>query len=206
MANVQSALPRRRISMAQRLAFIVGSICIVGFIIDILVIGLPPSPLAPQWRLNFLQQVSERSLLLFIGSVLLLYSKLDGRLRQLRIGSIACLVVGLLVGLSSLLVIEDNLTLQRQANINIDTQAAELRARIVQGREDASASQKISPDAFSEALRSVQTQAASLKQDTQVGAMKTLISSAGNLFVVGAGLIGVGRLGLLKSFHPYRAR
>ncbi len=192
--------------MPQMLAFIVGSICLIGFVIDILVIGLPPNPLAPQWRLNFLQQVSERSLLLFIGSVLLLYSRLDSRLQQLRILSVACLAAGLLLGLSSLMVIKDNFTLQYQAVANINTQATELRARITQGQEDPTLRQQITTDAFSEALRSVDSQAASLKQDTQTGAMKTLISSAGNLLLVGVGLVGVGRIGLLKSLPNRRKR
>ena len=192
--------------MPQMLAFTVSGICLIGFIIDILVIGLPPNPLAPQWRLNFLQQVSERSLLLFIGSVLLFYSKLDSRLKQLRILSITCLVVGLFLGLSSLMVIKDNLTLQAQAVANINTQATELRARITQGQEDQKLRQRITTDVFSEALRSVDSQAATLKQDTQTGAMKTLISSAGNLLLVGLGLAGVGRIGLLKSMPTRRKR
>lgn len=199
MINAPMPLPAQRMLLSQKLAVIVSGICLIGFIIDIVVIGLPPNPLSPQWRLNFLQQVAERSFLLFVGSVLLFYSKLEGRLQQLRIISITCLVVGLLLGLSSLMVIKDNFTLQQRAIASIDTQATELRNRIVQGREDRTLSQKIDPDAFTAALGRVDSQAANLKQETQTGAMKTLLSSAGNLLLVGGGLVGVGRLGVLRS-------
>lgn len=206
MANTATPLPRHRASLYQRLAFIVGGICIIGFLIDILIIALPPNPLAPQWRLNFLQLVSERSLLLFIGSVLMLYSKLDGRLKQLRTISMVFLIVGLLLGLSSLMVIQDTLTLQRQAIANINTQAAELRARIEQGQEDPTLGQQISPHALSEALRSVESQTTTLTHEAQIGAMKTLISSAGNLLLMGTGLVGIGRLGLLQSLSTRQKR
>lgn len=202
MAHVQTPLPRHSISFSQRLAFLIGSTFLLGFIIDILVIGLPPDPLSPQWRLNFLQQVSERSLLLFMGCILLLYSKLEGRLKQLKLLSIACLTTGLLLGLSSLVMIQDTLTLQQQAVATIDTQATELRTRINQGQQNAALSQQIPADAFSEALSSVESQAELLKQDAQTGAMKTLISSTGNVLLIGMGLIGIGRLGLLKSVSP----
>jgi len=199
MTNAPMPLPTQRMLIAQKLAIIVSGICLIGFIIDIVVIGLPPNPLSPQWRLNFLQQVAERSLLLFVGSVLLFYSKLEGRLQQLRIISITCLVVGLILGLSSLIVIKDNFTLQQQAIASINSQATELRNRIIQGREDPTLRQKIDPDAFTAALGRVDSQAATLKQETQTGAMKTLLSVAGNLLLVGGGLVGVGRLGLLRS-------
>lgn len=199
MINAPMPLPAQKMSISQKLAIVVSGICLIGFIIDILVIGLPPNPLSAQWRFNFLQQVAERSLLLFVGSVLLFYSKLEGRLQPLRVVSITCLVVGLLLGLSSLIVIKDNFTLQHRAIANIDTQATELRKRIAQGREDTTLNQQIDPEAFTSALRKVDSQAASLKQDTQTGAMKTLISAAGNLLLVGGGLVGVGRLGLLRS-------
>ena len=191
---------------AKQICLIVSFTCLAGFIIDILVIGLPPNPFAPQWRLNFLQQVSERSLLLFIGVVLLVFSQLEHRIQGLRVLSISCIFLGILFGLSGLLVIEDNLALQRQAEENINTQATELRSRIVQGRDDEKLRQQIAPEAFTEALRSVQTQTESLQQETKTGAMKTLISSAGNLFLVAVGLLGVARIGLTKALSSRRQR
>ncbi|WOD37912.1 hypothetical protein [Nodosilinea sp. E11] len=206
MANTQMPWQAQGVVTTQKLAFIVSGICLIGFVIDILVIGLPPNPLSPQWRLNFLQQVSERSLLLFVGSALLVYSKLNSRLQQLKVMAIGCVLAGLLLGLSSLLVIKDTLTLQHQAIANLDTQASELRARITQGREDPALNQQLDDDAFTNAIRSVDNQATILKQDAQIGSMKTLISSSGNLLLVGGGLIGVGRLGLLKSLGRRRLR
>ncbi|WP_035992550.1 HpsJ family protein [Leptolyngbya sp. KIOST-1] len=206
MANLSNPLPKPYDVLSQRLALTIGCLCLIGFLIDILVIGFPPNPLAPQWRLNFLQQVAERSLLLLIGTVLLIYSQLENRLQSLKTLSIACLAIGLLLGLSSLLVIQDTLTLQEQAIATINTQAAELRNRIEQGQEDAALSQQISPEAFSEALQTVDSQAASLIQETQTGAMKTLISSAGNLLLMGVGLLSIGRLGLLQSLSLSQKR
>lgn len=212
MVNMQRPLAKQHDFFSQRLALTIGCICLIGFLIDIAVIGLPPNPLAPQWRLNFLQQVAERSLLLLIGSVLLLYSQLGSRSQPgsrtdpLKTISITYLVVGLLLGLSSLLVIHDTLTLQKQAIANITIQATELRNRIEQGQEDASLRQQIAPEAFSQALQTVDAQAETLIQETQTGAMKTLISSAGNLLLAGLGLVSIGRLGLLQSLSLQQKR
>lgn len=206
MTNSLIPVSIHRQTLSKRLALIVGVICLLGFIVDILVIGLPPNPLAPQWRLNFLQQVAERSLLLFIGSTLLLFSLLDASLKVLQKLSASYLIIGILVGLSSLIVIKDNFVLKSQALSNINIQATELRTQIVKGQENSALNEQIDADAFTAALLSVDSQADVLRKNIQTGAMKTLISSAGNLFLVGVGLVGVGRLGLLKSLSGKRKR
>ena len=58
---------------------IVGLVCIVGFVIDILAIGFPPAFDNLEWRINILQQVSDRSIILLFGFALTLYSSLHNR-------------------------------------------------------------------------------------------------------------------------------
>lgn len=58
--------------LASRSLQLVGLVMIVSFIIDILIIAIPPDLLSPQWRLNFTSQFIDRGVIPLVGVALLL--------------------------------------------------------------------------------------------------------------------------------------
>lgn len=183
---------------AKQICLIIGLVCLAGFAVDMLAIALPLNLFDLPWRINFLQQVGDRSIILLFGVALLLYSQLGNR-RLSKPLSLIMLGVGVAFLLSSILVIRDSLILQDQTLSNISSQAAEIQTQIDVGRNDPDLPTDITPDQFNEALQQVNSQAEQLKQNARSGITKAGLASVGNLTVVGLGLIGLGRLGLITS-------
>lgn len=177
---------------------IVGFTCLVGFLFDVLALGLPPNPMALEWRLSFLEQVGNRSVILLFGAALTMFGIMDGR-RLLRQLAILCLVVGVIFHLSCVLMIRDTLTLQQQTLQNISSQAAQLQTQIQQAQDSPELPENITPEQIQQASQSVSQQAESLKQNARTGITKAGIASLGNFVVVGLGLISLGRFGLRKA-------
>ncbi len=173
------------------IARIVAIACLTGFLVDMLILGSPLG-LTAQWRANFLQQMSERSIVLLFGSALLIYSSLELRKLRRQIG-LACLVVGVVFLLSSVLVIRDSLSLNEQTSKAIDTQVSEVQKRIDAVKADASKAPQIKPEQLEQATQAIQAQSVTAKQGAQQNFLKAAMVTVGNLLVTGIALIGLGR-------------
>ncbi|CAN5844781.1 hypothetical protein BH23CYA1_BH23CYA1_21410 [soil metagenome] len=185
-------------SSAASICLIVGLTCLAGFLIDTVALGMPPSPFAVEWRVAFLQQVGDRSIILLFGSALLLYSQLGNR-RLTRPLSLICLGVGVAFMLSCILIIRDSLILQEQAVGNITTQAEQLQAQIEESKGSPELLAEVTPEQIAQAEQQLTSQAEQLKQNAQTGITKAGLASIGNLIAVGAGLVGLGRFGLTSA-------
>lgn len=173
---------------------IVGLACIAGFLIDLLVLTFPPAFGSLEWRLGFMQQMSDRSIILLFGLALMIYGILEHRHWRKRL-ALFCLVLGLLFQLSCILVIRDGITLQQQAMSTINNQAAQIQSKIQDSQSKPDITAKVTPEQLQQASRQVATQAANIKENAKTGIVKTGISSVGNLVVVGLALISLGRYG-----------
>lgn len=174
---------------------IVGLACVAGFIVDLLVLTFPPNFGELTWRIGFMQQVGDRSVILLFGIALLLYGLLDSRRGRKRL-AMACLVLGAIFNLSCIMVIRDSLTIQEQALVNINNQATQLQTQIQQVQQDPSKAPNIKPDQLEKAAQTLTTQADTAKQNAKTGVLKTGVSTVGNLVVVGLALIGLGQYGM----------
>ncbi len=180
---------------ARGLCRIVGFTCLAGFVIDMLAIALPPDPLAIEWRINFLQQLGDRSIILLFGAALLLYGNIDGR-RWLKQMALACLIIGILFHISCILVIRDSAIIRQQAIETISNQATQLQTQIEQSQSNLNTATRVTPEQIQQASQRVTSQAQTLQANARTGVFKAGLASIGNLVVVGLGLIGLGRFGL----------
>lgn len=192
-ANINGAT-----SGSRQICLIVGLVCLAGFLVDMLAIGMPLSPFDLAWRIGFLQQMGDRSIILLFGTALLLYSQLANR-RLSRPLSLILLGVGVAFILSSVLVIRDSTVLKDQALNNISAQAQQIQTQIEAGRNNSSLPSEITPKQLDEASQQISSRAEQLKQNAQTGITKAGLGSIGNLIVVGLGLVGLGRFGLVAS-------
>lgn len=174
---------------------IVGFACLAGFLVDLFVLTFPPALGNIEWRIAFMQQLGDRAIILLFGLALIMYGILDYRQWRRRL-ALACLGVGILFCLSSVLVIRDSLTFQQQALNTISTQANQIQTQIQKAQEDPkSAPQSLTAEQLSQASRALSAQAETVKQNTKTGVLRTGISSVGNLVVVGLALLGLGQYG-----------
>ncbi len=180
---------------ARTLCRIVGLTCLAGFTIDTLVLALPPDPLALEWRVNFLQQMGDRSIVLLFGIALSIYGAIETR-RLLRQLSLISLIAGVFFILCCVLSIRDVSILQQQAITNISNQAAQIQTRIQQAQSSGSVPQNVTPEQLTQASQQIATQAETLKQNAKTGVIRTGIASVGNLLIAGLGLISLGRYGI----------
>lgn len=174
---------------------IVGLACLAGFVIDMLILALPPALGSPEWRTGFLQQMSDRSIVLMFGAALTLYGSLEVRALRKQLGMVF-LVIGVIYLLSCVLVIRDGLTLNDLAAKNITNQATQVQTQIQTAKNDPKAAPNITPDQLQQASQQVDARAVALKQNAKAGIMKTAIAIVGNLLVIGIALISLGRYGM----------
>lgn len=195
MASISSPTPNASYG-AKGICQIVGLVCLAGFIIDMLVLALPPQLGNVEWRIGLIQQMSDRSIILLLGSALLIFGNLDNR-RWLKQFSTFCLVVGVAFLLSCLLVIADGLKLQQQAVSNISNQASQLQTQIQNAQSNPSAAgENITAADLQRASQLLNTQADTLKQNAKRTVLKTGAASVSNLIIVGLGLVSLGRYGM----------
>lgn len=210
-STLRSQVPNQRQSYApsgdnfaaRKLCFIVGLVCIAGFLMDLLVIAAPPDPFALEWRVGFLQQAGDRSIILLFGAALLLYSQIGNR-RLSRPLSLILLGLGVAFMLSSMLVIRDSLILQKQALTTIGAQSEQLRAEIEVRKDSPDLPAEITLEQFEQASQQVATQAERLKETARNQVTKAGIANIGNLVVVGMGFVGLGRFGLTGARQALR--
>lgn len=183
---------------AKQICLIVGLVCLAGFFIDALAIGMPLNLFDLPWRVNFLQQIGDRSIVLLFGVALFLYSQLGNR-RLTKPLSLLCLGVGVAFMLSCILVVRDSLILKDQSLNAISTQLEQLQSQIETTRNSSEIPPEVTLEQFDIAAQQLTGQAEQLRQNTSNQITKSGIASIGNLIVVGAGLIGLGRFGLTAS-------
>lgn len=197
MASVTSSNPNSVSSYSPKaLCQIVGYACLAGFIIDMLVLMLPPSVGNPQWRVGIVQQMADRSIILLFGTALLIFG-LSGRL-LLKQFSRLCMLVGAIFLLLCALVVVDTAKLQTQAIGQITTQASQIQAQIDKAKADPSvlANQNVTPEQLQAYAQSIPTQTSTLTQNARTTSIKAGVAIVGNLIVVGIGLISLGRYGM----------
>ena len=196
-ARDQASTPARSNFSGQSICLVAGLTCVAGFAVDLLVLGTPPDPFALEWRVNFLQQAGDRSIILFFGMALLLYSLFDNRQIK-RSLSLLSLAIGVAFLLSSLLVIRDSLILKNQAFNNISTQEEQLQTRIDETKASGELPAEISLEQIQQASQEISVRAEAAKKNTSQGITKAGMASLGNLIVIGLGLVGLGRVGLKR--------
>lgn len=176
------------------LTLIVGFACLAGFLVDTFVLSFPPNLGNLQWRIGFMQQLSDRSIILLFGLSLVMYSMLDLRLWRRRL-ALFCLILGAIFCLSSILVIRDGITFQQEALKNISTQASQVQTRIDQAKSNPGAVPDVTPEQLNQIAGAVSNQVNALKENAKTTTLRTGISSVGNLIVVGLAFIGLGQFG-----------
>lgn len=199
MSGSGAARPDRMTGICQ----IVGFVCLIGFALNMLVLFLPPQLRDAGWRIGFLQQFGDRSLVLLIGAALITAGNLDSR-RWLRQFSLFFLFVGGIYLVTSLLVVRDTLSLRQQAVNNISAQETQVQNQIRSAQSNPAAlGQNITAEDLQRASQSLSGQAATAKQNAQTTVLKTGITSVINLVAIGLGLVGLGRYGLSAGKRQY---
>lgn len=182
-------------SPGQGLSLIVGLACIAGFAVDVLILALPPDPLNIQWRINLLQQVGDRSIVLLFGLALLMFGLLDSRGLRKQF-SLLCLMLGVMFSLSGVLVIRDSLKFQDITLDNITSQEAQVRDQIETARANPQElAPEVTPEIIQQAEQLLNQQVQTVKDNAKAGVFKVGASSVGNLIVTGLALIAIGRFG-----------
>jgi hypothetical protein len=180
---------------AKALCRLVGLACLAGFTVDFLSISFPPALGTLQWRLGFLQQVGDRSIILLFGLALLLYGIVDQRIWRKRL-ALFCLILGVIFNLSCILVVRDGLAYQKESIAAIDTQASQIQAQIQKVKEDPKVAPNINAEQLQQASKNLNSRAEALQESAKSSVLKTSASSVGNLVIVGLALIGLGQYGM----------
>lgn len=188
-----AAAPQSLSNPGAAICKIVGNACLAGFLVDIVVLAFPPRLGSLEWRVGFLQQLGDRSVILLFAIALLMYGSMASRRARKQLGLIS-LIVGFMFQMGCILAIHDGISLQRQAVSNIDNQASTIQTQIEKAQQNpGSLPQNISPDDLKKATASIEQREALLKKAAKSQVMRTGFASVGNLSVIGFALIALGR-------------
>lgn len=176
------------------LAQIVGFACLAGFLVDTFVLSFPPNLGNLQWRIGFMQQISDRSIILLFGLALVMYGTLDFRRWRRRL-AMFCLILGAVFCLSTILVIRDGVAFQQEALKNISTQASQVQTQIERAQSNPGSVPNVTPEQLNQLSGALSNQVNTLKESAKTTTLRTGVSSVGNLVVVGLALIGLGQFG-----------
>ncbi|EKQ67123.1 hypothetical protein OsccyDRAFT_4948 [Leptolyngbyaceae cyanobacterium JSC-12] len=179
---------------------IVGFACLAGFLVDLAVITFPPNLGNLQWRIGFMQQVSDRSIILLFGLALVMFGMLDFRRMRRRL-ALLCLILGATFCLSSILVIRDGIAFQQEALKNISNQATQVQSQIQKAQSSPGSVPNVTPEQLNQLSSQLNNQVNALKENARTTTLRTGISSVGNLIVVGLALIGLGQYGARPPKH-----
>lgn len=186
-------------SPGKNICLIVGLTCLFGFMVDMLVLSTPLAPFDLQWRVNLLQQVGDRSIILLFAVALLMHALYDQRRLKRPLGYI-CLGIGVAFILSCVLVIRDSLILQSETLQNISNQERQAQTQLEAARDgNLNLPESVTPEQLQQAAQQLTNQASSLKRNARQGITKAGIASMGNLIAVGLGILGLGRLGIKRK-------
>lgn len=185
---------------AKNICRIVGLVCVVGFCFDMLVLLLPPQFGNVEWRIGFTQSFANRSIILLFGLALMIYGSWGNSRSRLKVVSQLSMVLGLVFFLLSLLSVVDSIRLNQQSLSAISSQENQLQTQIRDAQTNPAAlPEDITADQLQQFSQQLSEQATSLKQNAKRTVVKTGISNIGNLLLVGAGLLGLGRSGMALS-------
>ncbi|OKH10832.1 hypothetical protein [[Limnothrix rosea] IAM M-220] len=183
---------------AKNIAKIVGLVCTIGFIFDMLILFLPPQLGNVTWRIGIEQEFANRSIIFLFGIALLAFSGVGvakGKSRLLLI-SRTSLIAGIAFFLISLIAIADAVQLQNQALGNIDNRESEIQQQIRDAeRNPENLREGVNVEDLQRISDELTRQAEERRNRARRAAVKTAVSNVGNLILVGAGLIGIGRSG-----------
>ncbi|MEO0648582.1 MAG: hypothetical protein AAFZ17_20910 [Cyanobacteria bacterium J06650_10] len=188
--------------ISRNICLVVGLACLIGFLVDVLVIGLPPNLFSLEWRVNFCQQLGDRSILFLAGVALLLYSLFLERELTKKLARV-CLILGVVYILSSVVVIHDVITLREQTFRELAVQKQELQSTIKASQEAGQLPDNITERDAQQASKSISDRAEVIRRDAGRDIIKVGVASIGNLFAVGLGLIGLSRIGLKRLSKYY---
>lgn len=174
---------------------IVGIACVTGFVVDMLVLALPPVLSSPEWRVGIMQQLGDRCIILLFGLALLIYGSLEHR-RERKQLAFSCVVIGVVLLLSCITVVRDGLLLHDLTVKNINTQVEQLQSQIQDRTTRGDAAAKATPEQLQEASRAIKTRVGSLKEGAKTSIFKTAIATMGNLVVIGLALVSLGYHGM----------
>jgi Ca2+/Na+ antiporter len=180
---------------------IVGFACLAGFIIDTLGLVFPAAFGSMEWRMGFVQQISDRSVILLFGLALMMYGIIDNRTLRKRL-AMFCMVLGMVFCLTSILVVRDSWALRNQAEESISSQAAKVQTQIDKTKDNPPANAKnITPQQLEQASRVLGDRAETLKQNARTSVLKAGFATIGNLIVIGLAMLGLGRYGARPTRH-----
>lgn len=197
MANLSARqhLSPSAASPSQSLCVIVGLACLAGFVVNVLILALPPDPLNLQWRISLLQQIGDRSIILLFGMALTIYGFLSNRSLRKQL-ALACLAIGVMFTLSGVVIIHDSLELQDRTIVNISNQEEQVRDQIQFARKNPQeTSPKLTPEILQQATEQLSQRTESAKRGAKTGIIKVGAGSVSNLIVAGFALIALGRFG-----------
>jgi hypothetical protein len=178
-------------SKAEQLCQIVGYSCLLVISLDLLIFAMPPALSIPEWRIGFLQQLSDRSFFFVFGFAVLIYGVQNRRwVKQLSRG---CLALGLAMILVCGVVAQDTLTVQRHLNERITAQSAQLNSRVQNLPKE---SKNMSVEQARQATQQILGQAELAKQEANASVYKNGGIIVGNLLIAGAALISLWRCNL----------
>lgn len=183
----------------QNVARIIGLVCIFGFFFDMLVLAVPPQG-GVEWRIGLVQELANRSIILLLGLGLFIFGSAGKNRGRLRLVSKLSMGIGVLFFLLCLLSVVDSIRLSQQSATAISTQESQLQTQIKTARANpAGLPENIDLAALDKASKQLTQQAKTLKNDAKRTVFKAGISNIGNLLIVGAGLLGLGRSGMRLS-------
>ena len=184
----------------KNICLVVGVTCLLGFLVDTLVLSTPPDPLSLQWRVNLLQQMGDGSIILLFAAALLMYAFFDQRRLKRPLGFV-CLVLGVAFMLSCVLVIRDSLILQSETLQNISNRQQYVQSQIEGARngDTENLAATLTAEQLQQASQQLVNETLTLKQNARQGITKAGVASMGNLIAVGIGMLGLGRLGIRRS-------
>jgi hypothetical protein len=183
---------------AKNICKIVGLVCTIGFVFDMLLLLLPPDLGNVSWRIGFVGQFANRSIIFLFGVALLTFSGVgitQGKSRLLLTSRLS-MVAGVAFFLISLLAIADTIQLQKQALGNIDTRESEIQQQLREAQKNPeNLREGIKVEDLGRISDELTRQAEERRTAARRAAVKTAVSNVGNLILVGGGLIALGRSG-----------
>jgi hypothetical protein len=193
--TISAKSPSVSASTGRGIFSIVGLACIVGFAIDMLVASFPLNPGALEWRVGFLRQFGDRSVVPMIGMGFLMFSAMDTRGLRKKLG-FAGMAAGILCLMLGVLSIRDSVTLQGQTLKTIDARVSQVQQQIQEAQAKPPAGAKITSQDVEQAMKQISEKSQVLQDNAKGNILKTGLSSVGNLMVVGLAFIGLGRYGV----------
>jgi len=185
---------------AKNLCRIVGLVCVFGFLFDMAVLFLPPQLGNVEWRIGLVQEFANRSIILLFGIALMIFGSLGNSRSRIKLISKLSTVLGVVFFLVSLLSIVDSIRLNQQAVNAISSQETQLQTQIRDAQTNPTAlPENITAEQLDQFSQQLTQQANTLKRNAKRTAVKTGVSNIGNLLLVGAGLLGLGRGGMALS-------